>query len=239
MIGVALRSLRARPAAMLVIMVVGLLAPLLLSAAGTLLATAFAVSAPPERFTAPVVVAGPAGFALPDQEHQTVAYAVGSAVPAGLATRLTRLTGTDGVDRVETYRDGGRAVAIGVWPASNLTTDDLADRLDDALGRDAQVLTGDERGLAEDPAIRSARLPLVVLGAVTSGVMIAIVALVASSALSLTIGERRREIRLLRLVGATPRQIRRMLVVETVVVATIAATAGAVAGPAVSTRVVG
>ena len=99
MIGIALRSLRARPAAMLVVLLVGCLAPLLLTAAGTLLATAVTLSAPPDRFTAPVVVAGPAGFALPDQEHQTVAYSEGSVVPSGLAAKLT---GTDGVDHVET-----------------------------------------------------------------------------------------------------------------------------------------
>ena len=235
MTGIALRSLRARPAAMVVVLLVGCLAPLLLTAAGTLLATAVSLSAPPDRFTAPVVVAGPAGFALPDQEHQSVAYPEGSTVPPGLAAKVS---GTDGVDHSATYEDGGRAVAIGVWPATGTGTDVLADRLDGSLGADAQVLTGDDRGLAEEPAIRASRLPLVVLGAVTSGVMLAIVALVASSALSLTIAERRREIRLLRLVGATPRQLRRMIVVETAVVATVAATLGAVVAPAVSSRVV-
>lgn len=237
MIGIALRSLRARPAAMLVVLLVGCVAPLLLTAAGTLLATAIGLSAPPDRFTAPVVVAGSQGFKLPDQEHQRVAYPEGAVVPVEVTAKVTAV---EGVDHVETYRDAGtdRAVAIGVWPTPGTGVDELADRLGSGLGDDEQVLTGDERGLAEDPGIRASRIPLVVLGAVTSGVMTAIVALVASSALALTINERRREIRLLRLVGATPKQVRRMVTIETAAVAVVAATAGALAAPAVSTAVV-
>ena len=233
MIQLALRSLRARPAAMIVVLVVGLVGPVLLTAAGCLLTTAIVLPAPPDEFDAPVVVAGPAGFPLPDQQHQVVAYTEGSVVPSGLAAAVRA---DDDVLRVEDYRspDTNRIVALGVWPRQGVDDQQLAERLEGSLEGDTQVLTGDERGLAEDPSIRASRIPLVVVGAVTSGVMLAILALVASSALALTIGERRHEVRLLRLAGATARQVRRMIIIETFVVAVLTATVGAALGWALS-----
>ena len=233
MIQIAFRSLRARPAAMIVVLVVGLVGPVLLTAAGCLLTTAIVLPAPPGEFDAPVVVAGPAGFPLPDQQHQAVAYSEGSVVPSGLAQAVRA---DDSVLRVEDYRspDTTRIVALGVWPRHGVDDQELAERLEGSLEGDTQVLTGDDRGLAEDPSIRASRIPLVVVGAVTSGVMLAILALVASSALALTIGERRHEVRLLRLAGATARQVRRMIIIETFVAAVLTATVGAALGRVLS-----
>ena len=237
MIQFALRSLRARPASMIVVLVVGLVGPVLLTAAGCLLTTAIVLPAPPDEFDAPVVVAGPAGFPLPDQEHQVVAYAEGSVVPSSLTSAVRA---DDRVLRVEEYRtpETSRIVALGVWPRQGVDDQELAEQLDGSLDGDTQVLTGDQRGLAEDPSIRASRIPLVVVGAVTSGVMLAIIALVASSALALTIGERRHELRLLRLVGATARQVRRMIILETSVAAVLAATVGAALGWALSSHLI-
>jgi putative ABC transport system permease protein len=236
MIRLAWASLRSRPASMIVVLIVGLFGPILLSTAATLLTTAIVLPAPPRTFTAPVVVAGAAGFDLPDQQHQSVPFPEGSVVTDDL---VAAVRADAAVLHVELYRDPdtGSAVALGARPRPEIGAEMLAQRLRSHLGADLQVLTGDQRGLAEDPGIRASRIPLVVLGAVASGIMLVIIALVASAALGLTINERRREIRVLRLVGATHRQVRRLLVVETTLAAVAAATIGALASPFVGTRV--
>ncbi len=216
-------------------MVVGLFAPILLCVTGGLLSTAIVLSAPPHEFAAPVVVAGSEGFKLPGQGGQTVPYVEGGAVSDALAGEVRAFPE---VGSVEPYEEptSGAVVALGVRPRSGTSSAQLADQLRTGVGADIQVLTGDERGFAEDPAIQASRLPLLVVGAVTTGVMIIIVGLVASAALGLTINERRREIRMLRLAGATPRQVRRLLVVETMLIALVSATLGALAAPLVSAR---
>lgn len=230
MIRLALASLRTRPASMLVVALLGLLASAILTVSGTVLATAIVLPAPPERFDAPVVVAGPAGFALPDQEHQSVAYPEGSLVPASVEQTVRSLSQ---VGAVVEYREPTtkRLTGLGVSPRPGADTHRLADRLRKALGNDAQVLTGDRRGQAEDPGVPASRVPLIVTGAASGGVLVMVVGLVVWAALNLIIGERRTELRLWRLIGATPRQSRRLLVAEATTVAAIGAVIGAATGP--------
>jgi putative ABC transport system permease protein len=118
----------------------------------------------------------------------------------------------------------GRVDAIGVFAPPGT---DLSGALD---GVSATVLTGDERGLAEHPeALRSGE-NLIVLAAVSGGLGMMVAIFVVAGTLGLSIQQRQRELALLRAIGSTPRQLRRMIVGEAMTVAVLATALASVPG---------
>jgi putative ABC transport system permease protein len=124
----------------------------------------------------------------------------------------------------------GRADAIAVFPRPGVSTDDLAAQVRHAVGDRAQVHTGHGRGEVEEPGLAEARELLTAIGGSFGGVATATAVFVVMGTVSLAIGQRSREIALLRAVGATPRQIRRTVATETLLVAPVAGAIGAVPG---------
>ncbi|MFI9837522.1 FtsX-like permease family protein [Nonomuraea sp. NPDC051941] len=120
----------------------------------------------------------------------------------------------------------GMADAIGVLPAGDTSAEELARRLEGRLPADLTILTGDDRGTAEFAGITASRLPLILLSSIFGGLVLVVMALVVSATISLTVRGRRRELALLRTGGATPRQVHRMVVAETMLVSALAALAG-------------
>lgn len=110
----------------------------------------------------------------------------------------------------------------------------------DAVRRNAsgatQVLSGDARQAAEpDPSGGSDQLSDAVAMAGTStalGVSVAVFVVIAT--FTFVTDQRRRELALLRIVGATPRQVRRMVITEAAVVGVVAAAAGCALGSLLS-----
>jgi putative ABC transport system permease protein len=96
---------------------------------------------------------------------------------------------------------------------------------------DAVVLTGDDRGHAEFPEAVSSGDNLVVLSAVTGGLSTMVAIFVVASTLLLSTQQRQRELALLRAIGTTPRQLRRMVLGEALVVGLLAAAAAVGLGP--------
>lgn len=316
MIGLALAGLRHRVAAFVAVFLAVLLGSALVVACGGLFETAIRLAAPPARLAgAPLLVTGPAGFKLPDQETETVPYAERSTVPLD---RVRQLEGIDGVAaavpdisfpavlpdggdsaghawasaRLAPYRlrdgtpprdgevvldtataararvgtgedvellvagarhefrvagvvDGpvaamffaerdarrftahpDRADVIGVLPAPGTSVGDLAGRMPAGL----TVLTGDDRGAAEFAGIGASRLPLVLLSAIFGGMVLIVMALVVWATISLSVRQRQRELALLRATGATPDQVRGLVVRETLLVAVLACAGGALFG---------
>lgn len=88
------------------------------------------------------------------------------------------------------------------------------------------VLTGNERGAAEFGETLTASGDLVVLSAVAGGNSILVAIFVIFATLTLVIQQRGRELALLRAIGTTPRQLRRMVTGEAVVIALIAGAIG-------------
>src|SRR5262245_46385402 len=120
--------------------------------------------------------------------------------------------------------------AIGVL-TGRTDTDALEASIDDALhGRPIVTLTGSQRGLAEFPDARTGGETLIVLSAVFGGLAILVAMLVVGGTLGLSIQLRRRELALLRAIGATPGQVRRLIIGETMVVSVAATTLGCLAG---------
>ncbi|WP_327283435.1 MULTISPECIES: ABC transporter permease [unclassified Streptomyces] len=92
----------------------------------------------------------------------------------------------------------------------------------------AQVLTGSAR--AVDPQLAGARELLMALGGSFGGTATLVAVFTAAATVALSVGQRSREFALLRAVGATPRQIRRTVATEALLVAPAAGLLGCIPG---------
>ncbi|GAB3441264.1 FtsX-like permease family protein [Actinophytocola sediminis] len=125
----------------------------------------------------------------------------------------------------------GEVTAIGVLPAPGVDVDELAERAAAAVGgRQAVVLTGDQRGLAEFPEVGAGAGRLQILAAAFAGWTLLATLFGVVSMITLSVQQRQREVALLRAIGTTPRQVRRMVLVETGVLATLATVLAVVPG---------
>jgi putative ABC transport system permease protein len=124
----------------------------------------------------------------------------------------------------------GQVAAIGV-----LTTGDITDRLEDVLANDhVTVSSGADRSAAEFDDVSQTKAILAIIAGSFGGYAVLVAIFVVASTLALTVEQRRREFALLRAVGATPRQIRKMIGIETLVVGAVAGVLGSLLGIAVS-----
>ncbi|WP_207931245.1 ABC transporter permease [Streptomyces sp. 8K308] len=125
----------------------------------------------------------------------------------------------------------GRDTVVGVFPAAGVSADELAGRIGDALGdASAVVRTGGERGEVEFLDAAQARVRLVSMGGAIGGTGLLVAVLVVVGTLALATQQRRRELALLRAIAATPRQTRRLIGREALIVGLVAGVCGAVAG---------
>ncbi|MGP4013056.1 FtsX-like permease family protein [Streptomyces sp. 4N124] len=116
--------------------------------------------------------------------------------------------------------DPGQVEAIGVFLEPGADPAKTEQAIADTVGKGVSVLSGDNRGEAERSNIDMTDLVLVpgLLGALA--VMAGLLGV--ASTLSLSFQQRHREVALLRAVGGTPAQLRRMIIGETLVVAVLA-----------------
>ncbi|WP_030159391.1 ABC transporter permease [Streptomyces sp. NRRL S-244] len=141
------------------------------------------------------------------------------------------------------FRVVGRAEGTGVWFSDAearalsghpgaldavVLFDADPDRVRAAVDGRAQVLTGAAR--AVDPRLAGARELLVGLGGSFGGIAALVAVFTAAGTVALSVGQRSREFALLRAVGATPRQIRRTVATEALLVAPAAGVLGCVPG---------
>jgi putative ABC transport system permease protein len=115
----------------------------------------------------------------------------------------------------------GTLNAIGVIPAAGQDVAALSDKLTAAVGASAIVLTGDHRGYAEFPDTLKVT-DLTVTSAVFTLLAIMAGLFGASSTLALAYQQRGREMALLRAIGTTPKQLRRMIRGETITLSLLA-----------------
>ncbi|HEV8560023.1 MAG TPA: FtsX-like permease family protein [Actinophytocola sp.] len=148
-------------------------------------------------------------------EHLTVTGIAAPAHPIGQPAAF--------FSDADVQRLAARVDAIGVLAAPGTDLGALRDRLGEALrGTPATILTGTDRGLAEFPeALRSSE-GLIALAAVIGGFSIMVAMFVVASTLGLSIQHRYRELALLRAIGTTPRQLRRMVLGEALAVSIVA-----------------
>ncbi|MGO1973918.1 MAG: ABC transporter permease [Propionibacteriaceae bacterium] len=123
---------------------------------------------------------------------------------------------------------GPRALGLVLDPGAD--PDEVGQRVRRQIGDTGTVLTGADRDQLETEADSSDRYVgaqfLVMLGVITGFVSIFVIA----TTFAFVVAQRRRELGLLRCLGATPGQVRRMTLVESVVVAVPAGVVGASLG---------
>ncbi|MHA7132775.1 FtsX-like permease family protein [Oerskovia turbata] len=122
----------------------------------------------------------------------------------------------------------GEADAVGIVASPGTDPEALAETVREQTG--LTVRTGAARGSAEFADATESAETLVAIAGSFGGVMLLVVVFVVASALGLVVQQRRRELALLRAVGATPRQVRRMISAEMLVLSLGAAVPGALLG---------
>ncbi|MFB7615952.1 FtsX-like permease family protein [Kitasatospora sp. NPDC056181] len=128
----------------------------------------------------------------------------------------------------------GTVDAIAVQPRDGVDRRTLADQVRQAVGGAATVFTGDARGAVEQPALNESRTMLTALGGSFGGIATMTAVFAVMSTVALATGQRAREFALLRAIGATPRQIRRTIATEAVLVAPVAGALGILPGLALA-----
>jgi putative ABC transport system permease protein len=123
-----------------------------------------------------------------------------------------------------------RVEALGVLLQQGADPEQVAKRIDGTLGGRMAVYSGDDRGKVESPEATRRNEDLVALGGVFGAFAVILAIFVVAATLGLSVLQRGREIALLRTVGAKPRQIRQLLVGETLLVALVAGLAGLAPG---------
>ncbi|MFJ3701763.1 MULTISPECIES: FtsX-like permease family protein [Streptomyces] len=127
----------------------------------------------------------------------------------------------------------GRVDAIGVRAEPGVTPGALADRITAAVPH-VVARTGTERGDVEFLDVGDARSLVVESSASFGGTMVLIVVFVVATTLGLSVQQRRRELALLRAIGATPKQIHWMIGAEMTLVSSAGALVGAIPGIALA-----
>jgi putative ABC transport system permease protein len=123
-----------------------------------------------------------------------------------------------------------RVDAIGVLPARGADLGALRDRVRDAVGDRARVVTGAGRGEVEHIESIEAKEAVISIGGSFGGLALLIAMFVVGSTIGLSVLQREREVALLRAVAATPRQVRRMIAWEALLVGLLASAVGVVPG---------
>ncbi|WP_314416070.1 FtsX-like permease family protein [Streptomyces kroppenstedtii] len=93
-------------------------------------------------------------------------------------------------------------------------------------GAEVIVSTGSDRGDIASPGAGAARSLLILLAGSLSGIVLLIIGFVLASALAVSVGGQRRDLALMRAVGATPKQIRRLAAAQASVIAAVAVVPG-------------
>ncbi|UUA08644.1 MULTISPECIES: ABC transporter permease [Streptomyces] len=127
-----------------------------------------------------------------------------------------------------------RVDTIAVLPEPGISTGTLESRVAHALGARAEVHTGDDRGAVEDPLLTEAREVLTGIGGSFGGIATLVAVFTAAGTVALAVGRRAREFALLRAIGTTPRQIRRTVATEALLVAPVAGALGCLPGIALA-----
>ncbi|MFC8368100.1 ABC transporter permease [Streptomyces sp. NPDC057238] len=163
--------------------------------------------------------------------------------PGGRSTELTVAALTDmeggegfgmrgglvfGIATVEEYVPGGQDSALYVNAAAGTGVDELRDRLETTLEPYPQVQARDQADYKELVHDQIAVLLYLVYALLGLAIVIAVLGVVNTLALSVV--ERTREIGLLRAIGLARRQLRRMIRLESVVIAVFGAVLGLALG---------
>lgn len=225
MLQLALRTLRFRTGLFVATFVAMFGAAAIMMACGGLIETGIRTAVPPQQMaSADVVVAG-------DQEYhdsggdpdEPPILPERVRIDEGLSDTIAELPGVQGTESFvfEGTPPPGTVDAIGVEAQPGTDIDDLEKRIDAELESGTVTLTGDERGQAELREAKSSGVTIMALAGVLTAFAILVSIFGVASMLGLSISQRQQDLALLRAVGATPRQLRRLVLRETLILALI------------------
>lgn len=137
-------------------------------------------------------------------------------------------------DAVRLSGHPGRVDAVVVLPKDGVTEAALKTQVARAVGDKADVHIGDDRSEAEGSELAYAREMLTALGGSFGGIATMVAMFTAAGTVALSVGQRAREYALLRAIGTTPRQIRRTIATEALLVAPLAGAVGVLPGIALA-----
>ncbi|RNL86214.1 ABC transporter permease [Halostreptopolyspora alba] len=224
MIRLAVRTLRYRKGGFIAAFLTMFLGAAIVMACVGLLETGVRATVPPQQLAgADVVVAGDQSF-----DHlEEYDWAVASERVRIDAALVDTVTAVPGVEEANGYvfdhpAPEGTIDAIGVVAESGTSVDQLQELIDAELSDSAITLVGDDRGLAERPEAMSGAEGLTIIAGVVASWALLIAMFGVASMLALSIQQRHRELALLRAVGSTPGQLRKLVLGETVILAAIA-----------------
>ncbi len=134
----------------------------------------------------------------------------------------------------------GRVNAVGVIAEHGTSAATLRSRLQDRLGPELEVLDRSHAADADagDPTAAD-RAGLIAIFGAMGGIAGAVALFVVAGTFALAIAQRRRETAVLRALGASPRQIRRLIAGEALLVSLVAGALGLVAGRPLANAIVG
>ncbi|MFD8495599.1 FtsX-like permease family protein [Amycolatopsis sp. NPDC059657] len=131
---------------------------------------------------------------------------------------------------------GGRVDAFGVLATPGTSVDALQESIEKALPEKGfEVRTGSDRGAGEFIGDGNALALLLALAGSFGGIALMIAVFVVSSTLALSVQQRQREMALLRAIGTTPGQLRKMVCGEAFVLGLLATAIGCLPGFPVGT----
>ncbi|MEV6911119.1 FtsX-like permease family protein [Amycolatopsis sp. NPDC051071] len=136
----------------------------------------------------------------------------------------------DAADAARLSGHPGKSDVIGVFTKPGADIEAVRESVAKAAAG-ATVLSGIDRGVAEFPEADSSGANLIVIAAVSGGLSVMVAMFVVASTLSLSTQQRSRELALMRAIGTTPRQLRRMVLGEALGVGLLATALAAVLGP--------
>jgi putative ABC transport system permease protein len=131
-------------------------------------------------------------------------------------------------ERAKELSGGVRVIGVLTTPGADLTA--VASAATAIVAGDGQVLTGDDRGAAEPRSdARTRWIGLQVLAAM-GAIALFVAVFVVASTFAFGVLQRRRELGLLRTVGASPAQLRRLVFGEALILGAVAAAGGVLCG---------
>ncbi|WP_372408148.1 ABC transporter permease [Streptomyces luteireticuli] len=163
----------------------------------------------------------------------TAAYRLSGIARSGQVPRPTLFFATADAERLDPHPGTVADTAIVTGPGADRAA--VRERVREALPG-LTVLTGDDRGTVEHPEAVRGSGDLIALSGVFGGLAVAVSVFVVAGTVGLCARQRRRELALLRAVGAGKGMLRRMIVGETLLVAVLAAAAAWFAGPVAGRR---
>ena len=176
-----------------------------------------------------VVLDGAAGHRVGDRVAVVANARTATFTVAGLTGSPDVFFADADVERIAGH--GGKVDSIGVLTAPGADLGQVTHDVGEAVkGAPAVLLTGAERGIAEHFESNRSSESLIVLAAVFGGLAISVALFVVATTLGLSIQQRQRELALLRAIGTTPGQLRRMVIGESLVMAVFATAVGGLLG---------